>query len=269
MRVIRVFPKQTSFTPTDLFAFVGDPPLWRPEAEEVHISVTFTWDIEEGRRLAGAWANYYPIVRLGGPAFASLCNGFEPGQYIVNGVTFTTRGCNNRCPWCLVPEREGRLVEYLDFASGHIVQDNNLLQASRQHQRRVFDMLKSQRRSVTLSGGLDARLVDDWLIDELRAIRVAQLFLAADTRAALKPLERALDKLADLGRRKLRVYAMLAYDGETIDQAEERLETVWELGGMPFAQLYQPPGQYIDYSREWKQLARKWSRPAAMVAAHA
>ena len=70
-------------------------------------------------------------MRLGGPAFNSPCNGFEPGLYVVPGVTFTTRGCNNQCPWCLVPEREGRLVEYRDFAPGHTIQDNNLLQASR------------------------------------------------------------------------------------------------------------------------------------------
>ena len=45
-RTIRVFPRQTAMTPTDELAFVGDPPLslWRPSADEVHVSVTFTWD---------------------------------------------------------------------------------------------------------------------------------------------------------------------------------------------------------------------------------
>lgn len=268
MQIIRVFPRRTSFTPTDPLAFIGDPQLWRPAADEVHVSVTFTWDIEEGRRLAGAWSNYYS-VRLGGPAFNSPCDGFEPGQYIAPGVTFTTRGCNNQCPWCLVQEREGRLTEFRNFAPGHTEQSNNLLQASRPHLRRVFEMLKMQRRAVTLSGGLDARLMTDWIVEQLRGIRIAQLFLAADTYAALRPLERALDKLGGLARRKKRVYVLIAFDDERIDQAEERLETVWELGGMPFAQLYQPPDRLIKYSRAWKRLARSWSRPAAMVTAHA
>jgi len=43
-RIIRVFPRRTSFTPVDELAFVGDPPLERPAADEVHVSCTFTWD---------------------------------------------------------------------------------------------------------------------------------------------------------------------------------------------------------------------------------
>jgi hypothetical protein len=100
--IIRVFPRKTSLTPNDPLAYVGDPPLWRPEADEVHVSVTFTWDIEEGQRLKEAWAQYYPVVKIGGPAFASETNDFEVGKYVKPGVTFTSRGCNNHCPWCLV-----------------------------------------------------------------------------------------------------------------------------------------------------------------------
>jgi len=269
MKVIRVFPKRTSLTPDDPLCFVGAPSLFCPQADEVHVSVTFTWDIAEGQRLTGAWGNYYEVVRLGGPALGSPCNGFEPGQYIRRGVTFTTRGCNNHCPWCLVPEREGRLTEYRNFAPGNIVQDNNLLQSSRSHLRRVFAMLKAQSQATVFSGGLDARLVDDWVVEELRGLRINQLFLAADTKGALKPLKRALGKLSELGRQKLRVYTMIAFNDETLSAAKERLEAVWELGGMPFAQLYQPPDRWIEYSREWKQLARRWSRPAIMKAAHA
>ena len=266
--IIRVFPRRTSMTPSDAYAFVGDPPLWRPPAREVHVSVTFTWDVEEGRRLAEAWAQYYPVVRLGGPALGSPADGFRPGRYVKPGVTFTTRGCNCECPWCLVPEREGKLVEIEKFTPGHIVQDNNLLQASRRHNRRVFAMLRAQRNAAVLSGGLDARLVDDEIVEELRGLRIHQVFLAADTAAALRPLKRALGKLSFLPRRKLRVYVLIGYGGETLEEAEERLEAVWALGGMPFAQLYQPADHWIAYGREWRQLARIWSRPAAMKALH-
>jgi hypothetical protein len=266
MRIIRVFPRKTSFTPNDALTFVGDPTLFRPKADEVHVSVTFTWDIEEGRRLAMAWRQYYPVVKLGGPAFDTCPNGFVPGRYVKRGVTFTTMGCNNFCPWCLAWRREGRLVEYRDFAPGYIVQDNNLLQASREHIAQVFAMLKSQRRAAIFSGGLDSRLMDDWIVEGLRSLRIEQLFLAADTKAALHPLEKALKKLAPLKRRKLRVYVLIGYNGETISEATERLETVWKLGGLPFAQLYQPPHAFLCYPDAWKQLARTFSRPAATYA---
>jgi len=267
MRILRVFPRKTAMTPDDPLAFVGDPPLWRPAADEVHVSVVFTWDQAEGQRLAEAWRNYYPVVKLDGPAFDACPNGFTPGQYIKAGVTFTTHGCNNNCPWCLVPEREGRLSEIHNFAPGYIIQDNNILQASRAHLERVGAMLATQRRAAVFSGGLESRRLDDWRVDWLRGLRIREVFLAADTVGALKPLEAAIKRLA-LPRYKCRVYVMIAFNGETVDAATERLEAVWALGGLPFAQLYQPADRWIDYNAEWRALARTWSRPAAMAAMH-
>ena len=56
--MIRVFPRRTAMTPTDDLVFVGWPPLIRPTAQEVHISVCFTWDIKLGLKLADAWNQY-------------------------------------------------------------------------------------------------------------------------------------------------------------------------------------------------------------------
>jgi hypothetical protein len=270
MRILRVFPRRTSMTPNDPLVFIGDPPLWRPYADQVHVSVTFTWDMKEGCRLGQAWNQYYENVRIGGPAYGDSINShpFRPGFYIRPGVTFTTVGCDNDCPWCLVSDREGQLRELDDFAPGWIIQDNNLLQASRSHILQVFQMLKQQKMGATFSGGFDPWLVDDWLAEELRGLRINQLFLSADTDAHLLPLQKAIKKLSYLPKSKLRVYTLIGFGNQTIQQAEARLERVWELGGMPFAQLYQPESQYIDYSSEWKRLNRKWSRPAAMVASH-
>lgn len=263
-RIIRVFPRKTSMTPNDPYAFVGDPPLWRPEADEVHISVTFTWDMDEGIRLFHAWRQYYDFVDVDGPGLRyNPPDGFVPGLYVKSGITFTSRGCNNNCPWCLVPQVEGKL-RTIPIMPGHIIQDNNLLQCPASHRRAVFQMLSSQRKGAEFSGGLDARLITDEIADELRGLRIHQVFLAADTEAALKPLAKAIKKLSFLPRQKLRCYVMVAYDGETLAQAEVRLRRVWELEAMPFAQLFQPPDHYIEYDHEWKALARTWSRPAAM-----
>lgn len=264
--IIRIFPRKTSITPRDPYAFVGDPPLWRPEADEVHVSVAFTWDIEEGQRLRDAWAQYYPVVKLGGPALnGEPPDGFVPGVYVKPGVTFTSRGCDNRCPWCRVPETEGRLCT-IPVKPGHIIQDNNFLQCPASHRAEVYRMLSAQRKAAEFSGGLDAKLITDEVADELRGLRIHQVFLAADTGAALKPLAKAVENLSFLPRQKLRCYVMIAYDGETIERSEARLHKVWELGVMPFAQLFQPPDRYIEYSHDWKMLARTWSRPAAMKA---
>jgi len=256
-------------TPTDELAFVGDPPLMRPDADEVHVSVTFTWDIAVGQRLQQAWAQYYPNVLLGGPAFGDAGGEFVPGLYLRQGVTITSRGCKRRCPWCLVPEREGRL-RLLEIQPGHNVQDNNLLQTGRPHMDQVFGMLRTLKEKAVFSGGLDPRLVDDWVAEQLQGTRIEQVFLSADTPQALRPLEEALARLSFLKRKQLRCYVMIGYCGESITAATRRLEAVWDLGCIPFAQLYQPvfaqlyqpADHYMTYSLEWRRLARQWSRPA-------
>lgn len=259
MEIIRVFPRKTSMTPKDAYAFVGDPSLFMPSATEVHISCTFTWDIPEAKRLADAWGQYYHI-KLGGCALGSPVDDFVPGMYVRQGVTFTSRGCNNQCPWCLVPEREGNLRE-IGIREGNNILDNNLLQCNKEHIAEVFDMLRSQH-AVHFSGGLDSRLLTNSIADDLRSLRIKQLFFACDTKEAIKALERAKCKLNGFTRQQLRCYVLLAFDGESISEAQERLENIWKLGFMPFVQLYQPPDRYIQYSRQWKELARAWSRPA-------
>ena len=263
--IIRVFPRRTTMTPRDDWIFVGDPPskMIRPDAIEVHVSCTFTWDIPEARRLAQAWGQYYD-VKLGGPAFSSPSNGFTPGLYIKKGVTFTSRGCNNHCPWCLVPKREGKLKE-LPIVAGNIIQDNNLLQCNRDHLDRVFAMLRKEH-AIELSGGLDTRILNDRVVDDIRSCRIKQAFIACDTPEAIRDVVHAV-RLLGLPQDKLRCYVLIAFDPqETISDAEERLKEVYRLGCLPFAQLYQPPDKYIEYTRTWRTLARTWSRPAAMKA---
>lgn len=264
MKIIRVFPKRTHQTPTDNYAFIGDPPMIRPPADEVHVSVSFTWDIAEGLRLKRAWQQYYPVVKIGGLPFGDYNGEFTPGLYVKHGVTFTTRGCDRQCPWCLVPKFEGKFRE-IEVKAGNIVEDNNLLMANRTHLYKVFEMLRKQPRATVLSGGLDSELITDWVADQIKTLRIDQIFLAADHKGALPSLEKAVKKL-QLPRRKMRCFVLLGYGGERLEQALERLINVWNIGCLPFAQLYQPPDKYIKYPQSWRDLARTWSRPPAMLA---
>jgi hypothetical protein len=110
--------------------------------------------------------------------------------------------------------------------------------------------------------------VTDEFADELRGIRVSELFLAADTEQSLPTLRCAARRLAFLTREKLRCFVMVGFGDETISDAEARLEAVWDAGAMPFCQLYQPPDRWIEYGTDWRALRRTWSRPAAMKAKH-
>lgn len=268
--IIRVFPRQTSHTPDDQAAFFGNPPyINRPAKEaEINISVTFTWDVEKAKKLKESWSRYYKKVKLGGPAIAGEGGEFTPGLYLKHGITITTRGCPNSCPWCTVkaPFKE------IAVRPGHIIQDNNILAASKGHFRKVMGMLHNQTKAVILRGGLEAQRLTDWHVQELGCLRrINELWFACDADSRTKILEKAQQKIKklNLNRRQLRCYVMIGRQ-ETIEQAEARLETVWDLGFLPFSQLYQPidNSPRIEYPREWRKLNRSWSRPAAMFAMH-
>ncbi len=267
-RVIRVFPQWTSYTPDDAYAFVGMPPMKQliPAHDEVHISCTFTWDRDYCRDLQFQWegATDKP-VRLGGAAFGSPSDNFIPGMYIKRNIIFTTRGCNNGCPWCIVPKLEGRLKE-LPIHPGNWIQDNNFLQASRQHKDKVFAMLRTQQ-GICFKGGLEPSLIDDHFLQNITSLRIKELWLACDTDASVAALQKACRKLEKAGfnRNKIHCYA-LSY-GRDMEADEARLRAIYEAGAMPFMQLYRDyRGKKTEYPREWNRFARQWQRPAAIKA---
>jgi len=47
-KIIRVFARRTSMTPTDELAFCDEPPLFDLPELPVRVSVAFTWDIPRG-----------------------------------------------------------------------------------------------------------------------------------------------------------------------------------------------------------------------------
>lgn len=158
MRIARVFPRRTSATPCDDLAFVGDPPgLFPPEVDEVHISVAFTWDMEEADRLAKEWRHIAP-VKIGGPATGEKGLDFEPGRYLKPGYVITSRGCRNRCWFCSVWRREGDIRE-LPIRDGWNVLDDNLLATSWGHFVRVCRMLARQKQKPEFTGGLEAAIL--------------------------------------------------------------------------------------------------------------
>lgn len=265
-RIIRVFPRRTAYTPDDSYAFVGMPPFILPEHDEVHISCTFTWDKAYCRELAFQWeGRTNKPVKVGGVAFGSASEDFVQGLYIKKNMIFTSRGCNNACPWCIVPKLEGKLKE-LPICEGNIIQDNNFLQTSRTHKEKVFEMLRSQRQ-ICFKGGLEATLIDDHFVDNVASLRIKELWLACDSDEEINNLRKACEKLKRKGfsRHKIKCYC-LSY-GQDREKDEARARAIYEAGAMPFVQLYRDFSEMkTEYSTDWNRWARMWQRPAAIEA---
>jgi hypothetical protein len=264
-KIIRVFARRTKWTPIDDLAFYDAPPIFDLPDLPVYVSVTFSWDLPRARELWKSWIKRFGggNVHIGGPALASPCRTFTPGQFIKEGVTFTSRGCPKRCPWCVVSRREGNLQE-IAIQPGYIVQDNNLLACSRGHIGAVFDMLRQQKKGIKFSGGLDIDYLQFWHVDLLKTIKGKELWVACDTEAALEKLDKAADLLADFPTNKKRCYVLMGFGDDTPDKADRRCQLVLEKGFLPFAQFYQGPNAKpsMPHTSEWFWVRRKWSRPA-------
>lgn len=153
MRIARVFPRKTKATPTDSLVYINrSPDMLVPEIDEVHISVTFTYDMRQAERLATWWSAVGVPVKMGGPAFGQPSGEFIPGRYLKHGYTITSRGCPNHCWFCSVWRREPEPIE-LEIKDGWIVQDDNLLACTDQHINDVFAMLQRQPKRAVFSGG--------------------------------------------------------------------------------------------------------------------
>ncbi|MCL5103035.1 MAG: hypothetical protein M1133_02815 [Armatimonadetes bacterium] len=109
-RIARVFPRRTKATPVDDLAFYDEPGLFPPCVDEVHVSVTFTYDLPRAEHLAKAWERVAPVT-IGGPATGMPGGEFTPGAYLKAGYVITSRGCPNRCWFCSVWRREGNTRE--------------------------------------------------------------------------------------------------------------------------------------------------------------
>jgi hypothetical protein len=264
--ILRVFPRRTNATPDDEYARIGRPDMLDPPPgiSEVHISVTFTWDIQEGRTLYDLWAQKCDFpVRLGGPAFGDRGSEFVPGRYLKAGNIITSRGCPQACWFCSVPTREGRAIRELRIKDGWKVQDSNLLACSREHIEGVLTMLDRQEKRAVFAGGLEAARLEPWMAKGMREIGADRLYFAFDTPDDEEPLKRAGELLTECGFTRahhLYAYVLIGYPGDTKRKAWARLRTVWAYGFCPYAMLFRNQRGRVE--KEWRAFQRLWVRPA-------
>lgn len=265
MKIARVFPRRTTMTPTDELAYtdIQPPMLALPEIDEVHISVTFTWDIPIAERMAKAWGIVGVPVKVGGPAFNLPGGEFVPGLYVKEGCTITSRGCPNKCWFCAVPKRENGLRE-LTVQDGWNLLDDNILACSDNHINSVFDMLKKQKHRALFSGGLEAKILKPWHAKRLFELNPERMYFAYDTPDDYEPLLEAGKLLRQegyrMGQRSLGCYCLVGYKNDTFDKAEKRLRDTIMAGFFPYAMLYRDKAGERD--EKWAKFQREWLRPA-------
>lgn len=264
MKIIRVFPRKTKATPDDDLVRINKPPGLFDKADEVHISVTFTWDLPRAEWLAKQWESVAP-VKIGGPATGEKGGDFVPGMYLKKGYVITSRGCPNHCWFCSVPKREGTVIRELPITDGHNILDDNLLACSDNHIKAVFKMLEKQKE-IEFTGGLEAARLKLWHVEALRKLKIKQLFFAYDTPEDRFFMWEAGELLRSVGfttrSHTLRCYVLCGYPKDTINAATERMKDTLAAGFTPMAMLWRRDDGWRNPDFIGSKFQKKWARPA-------
>ena len=252
------------------------------EGETAYLSVVFSWQLQRAYQRAVWLRSLGYHVRAGGPAIANnpeflagLVAPLEGGNVGAlsrhnPNATFTSRGCSNHCPFCIVPKIEGDLYELENWEPKPIVCDNNLLACSLAHFDRVIDRLKPIPQ-VDFNQGLDARLLTDYHAKRLAELDTYCIRLAWDNTRLEEQFLRAYQLLRNNGftPQHIRVYVLIGFN-DTPGDALYRLQTIKTLGSWPNPMRYQPldakvRNEYVSpkwTERQLRRYCRYWSRQA-------
>lgn len=251
-------------------------PLVQPDI--TYASCIFTWNAKHREGLS-------PSAIIGGSGIdltAQLppeVEHIKPDYTLYPNITFslgfTSRGCIRKCPWCLVPEKEGyikhwsRIYEFWEPRHKRIMLlDNNLLAAS--NWRLTMDDLIAESAEVDFNQGLDIRLVNKENVGYLKRVRTKQLRFAFDHISYEASVRKGIELLLRNGipPRKISFYVLIGFNGD--ETAIDRMEILKSYNVDVYPMIYkgedgkEPKLQPITFSLNsyhgsWRNL-RKFQR---------
>lgn len=170
---------------------------------------------------------------------------------------FTTRGCIRKCPFCIVPQKEGHiravgdLLSLWDGKSKDIrILDNNILALSDHFAMMCEQALKYKLR-LDFNQGLDHRLLTPEIVDLLVSIRHTEYRFAFDHPSYFNSVEKAIDLLWAKGIKRSTWYVLVGFD-TTFQEDLDRLNYLKGRNQNAFVQRYNKN----KLGRKYTQLAR-------------
>lgn len=232
--------------------FDGDPgfDLHLGAFDLVALSAIFSWDVPLGADIAFRMKGHAEIW-AGGPGFYGLQNwwfektgmtptlGLDPRFEKQRGVyrmTFASRGCTERCSFCIVWRFEGNTFTLdRDFQPAPILCDNNLSALPVDFQEHIIR--RYQDACVPLldaNSGFEPHSFDAATYERWRPVLRGPWRCGLDDTPETAAVENMLQILAPVRRRNKRVYVLIG--NEPIAECYARAWRVVELGAEPFCQ---------------------------------
>ncbi|KKM77407.1 hypothetical protein LCGC14_1370250 [marine sediment metagenome] len=260
-----------------LFRKVGNATALHPDLFDAPDLVYASTIFERTRPLAEHLLTVYPAAKIGGTGINLTARLEDLGIYTWKqdysiyptfqpSIGFSQRGCRLRCPFCVVPWKEGKVSEEQSIGQiwrgdphpRHIILLDNDFFGQPQWARRI-DELRDGGFRVNFSQGINARMLTDETAAALASVdyynggfQRRQLYTAWDNRKDEARLFRGLQALVDNGVRPVHimVYILIGYwPGETIEDWEYRRRRLREFGSVPYPMPYVRTKEAVGFQR--------------------
>ncbi len=188
---------------------------------------------------------------------------------------FLTRGCPNKCPWCVVPKKEGKIRPYMDveeiaIEGRHklVLMDNNILAAGNYCKEQLQKIIDKGYK-VDFNQALDARLVTDELAQMLAKIKWLDhnyIRFGCDTPHQIEECERAISLINGYGFKGS--YFLYTIINSDFKESYHRINYWWKRSQeqrknhlpdiLPYAQPYRDPTNPHHHIPQWQKDMAQW-----------
>ncbi|MCM1508279.1 MAG: radical SAM protein [Ruminococcus flavefaciens] len=152
-------------------------------------------------------------------------------------IGYITRGCPNKCRWCVVPEKEGNIRPYRTWkdlvrpdSRKLVLMDNNILAC--EYGINQLESLIDSGYEIDLNQGMDARLVTKEIAEILSRLKwIKYIRFSCDTTGQIEAVENALRMLENHGIKPYRVFIYLLVTKD-LDNAVQRVERLKKFKGI-------------------------------------
>lgn len=242
--------------------------MWNPEKnyDKIYSSKVFTFTPPPQHDALRALSNVvyggtgYGIYDELPPEVDSMFPDYSIYPDCNHAIGFLTRGCIRKCPWCVVPRKEGMIRPYRTWqeikrpdSRDIVFMDNNVLAID--YGIRQMESMIGEKVRIDFNQGLDARLITSEvaeIISRLKWIRFIRM--SCDTEAML---DIVLDRIELMKKYGIKPYRFFVYVlVQDIESAERRVIALKKVGADPFAQPYRDFENNIEPTREQRDFAR-------------
>jgi hypothetical protein len=246
--------------------------LFTPNYDAVMLSVIFSWDVPLAIREAKRALSMGKTVMIGGAGTMVQRNyieretGITPIYKVVPELenvdakfkmVYFTRGCVEKCHFCIVPKIEGQnIILNRKSHPAKVLMDNNLSELPVEYQEYIVEKyLSAGITSVDANSGFEPKGVNDYVVNLFNQLPLRWWRIGFDEIGEEKQVLEAIRVIKSISKKMVRVYTMIGH--EPIEQCRYRCEKVISLGCEPVPQAYIKLGalnKIPDVQHDWDLL---------------